>query len=345
MKDMTINTSSNNTSYSPRKGLPSKVEGIAFCSAFGLVAVFVVVGNLLTILLFAVHNKLRKKSLFLIINMAFADLIVGAVSQPGYIYLYLGNYYRLWTAEVHMLVHIFYGAINLIFSTTSIVSATLICVERYHAIHRPLKHRTLTMRAYSIVIIIAWTLAILISTLFIVSVLFISRAHAYFALTSFYLTLLFIACGCNIGIWRNVKRGSIAPQQQNRTEQNNLLTKTLLFVSISSLLSWTPLIVVQYLRYSGFYDSPITFYMAVIFNKSNFFVNPIVYALRIPEFRQALGLCCFRSLAVIKKIRQDNEGSDNRAAALTPVTQLRTLPTDPSHLQLAFKQEIMDTKL
>ena len=42
---------------------------------------------------------------------------------------------------------------------------------------------------------------------------------------------------------------------------------------------------------------------------------------------------------------QGNEGRDNRAAALAPVTQLRTLPTDLCHLQLAFKQEIIDTKV
>ena len=43
--------------------------------------------------------------------------------------------------------------------------------------------------------------------------------------------------------------------------------------------------------------------------------------------------------------REGNERKDNRAADLTPVTHLRTLPTDLSHLQLPFKQEFMDTKL
>ena len=33
------------------------------------------------------------------------------------------------------------------------------------------------------------------------------------------------------------------------------------------------------------------------------------------------------------------------AADLTPSTELRRLRTDPCHLQLAFEQEIMDTKL
>ncbi len=41
----------------------SKAEGIALCSAFILVSVFIVVGNLLTIVLFAANKGLRKKRL------------------------------------------------------------------------------------------------------------------------------------------------------------------------------------------------------------------------------------------------------------------------------------------
>ena len=38
------------------------------------VPLLIVVGNLLTIVLFVVNKELRKKSLFLVINMAFTDL-------------------------------------------------------------------------------------------------------------------------------------------------------------------------------------------------------------------------------------------------------------------------------
>ena len=72
-------------------------------------------------------------------------------------------------------------------------------------------------------------------------------------------------------------------------------------------------------------------YLADVLNFSNFCINPVVYVLRIPEFRQALGLCCFKWQAAMEK--ESNEKRDNRADALSPVTQLKTLPNDPS-LQL-----------
>ena len=61
----------------------SKAEGIAICSAFILQFVFIVVENLLTIVLFAVNRRLvRLGSLFLVINMACADLMTGTVTIP-----------------------------------------------------------------------------------------------------------------------------------------------------------------------------------------------------------------------------------------------------------------------
>ena len=94
------NLGSNNTSSSPAEDLPSKAEGIALCSAFALEAVFIVVGNLLAIVLFAVNKNLRKKSLFFVINMAFADLMLGTVVLPLHIY-HLGDHYSMWTSSLY----------------------------------------------------------------------------------------------------------------------------------------------------------------------------------------------------------------------------------------------------
>jgi len=67
-----------------------------------------------------------------------------------------------------------------------------------------------------------------------------------------------------------------------------------------------------------------------------------VYALRIPEFREALVLCWLRRPATapnmvnIKRRRK-------KTFAVAPAMELRTLRTDRS--QLAFEQENLDTEL
>ena len=100
-KTLAANTGLGNASGSSMT-VPSKGEGVAWCSAFIVTSIFIVVGNLLTIVLFAVYKKLRKKSLFLVINMAFDDLMLGVLSLPLYIY-YLGVDYQLWMGSVNMI--------------------------------------------------------------------------------------------------------------------------------------------------------------------------------------------------------------------------------------------------
>ena len=346
MENISTSTSSNNTSSLSTEDFPSKAEGIALCSAFASAAVFIVVGNLLTIVLFAANKKLRKKSLALVINMAFADVMLGALTLPLYVYLSAGPRYQLWAIN-DKAFYTFYRILDTILSQASLISAVFISIERFYAIYRPLKHRTLSVRAYRIVIFMVWTLAILFSMVFNVDMFFLSElafyaSHVPWTLIS--LTFLIIVCGCNIGIWRKFQHGSIASRQENRTLQNQRLTKTLLFVSVVAVLSWLPLIISNYVIYVLKVAIPRTLlldYTMNVINYSNSFVNPLVYALRIPEFKQALGLCCFRRRAVMN--REGDEGRDNRAVALTPVIQLGTLPTDPSHLQL--EEEVIETKL
>ena len=92
--NVSVRTSVNNrsSSYTPYS-VPSRVEGITVSVFFLLEAVLINAGNFLTISLFAKEKKLRKKSLLLIVNMAFADLISGAVCLPLYVYLSTGPMY------------------------------------------------------------------------------------------------------------------------------------------------------------------------------------------------------------------------------------------------------------
>ena len=77
---------------------------------------------------------------------------------------------------------------------------------------------------------------------------------------------------------------------------------------------------------------------------SNSFINPILYALRIPDFKEALILCCFTRHEVMSS--QENAGRDEMAGDLTQVIQKRTLTVDHNISQLNFEQEIVeDTKL
>ena len=89
------------------------------------------------------------------------------------------------------------------------------------------------------------------------------------------------------------------------------------------------------LMYVWFFRVPRRFYHAVnLFNYLNSFVNPILYALRIAEFRRALALCC--------------KGRHVQAAVNTKLSKRkkeRHGTTAEFSRELAFEQDVMDTKL
>ena len=347
MENNLVTRSSTNTSTSPAMtDTPSKAQGIAMITTFMFESTIIVMGNMLVIILFAREKKLRKKSLFLVMNMALADVMLGAVALPLYVYLIVGPYYQLWTAKAaHEFIFYF---LDTTFSQSSLISAGFISCERFYAVFRPLKHKTLSMRTYGIVGFTVWSLAILVSIITVLFYVYNSFKAATLSWMSFPLSFLFIVCTCNISIWRKVRIRNITLQQQNRAAfQNQRLTNALLFVSAISVLSWLPMIIVNYLVFVQGLDIPRRFLLVDIINilnLSNSILNPFVYALRIPEFRQALRVsCCSRRQDVMN--RPGIVGRENMAAVLTPVLQRRAIQCNSSQVQQIYGKEIMDTKL
>ena len=66
-------------------------EGISLVSAFMFETIVTVGVNLLAIVLFVQDKKLRKKRFFLVMNMALADVMLGTVSIPLFVYLSVGS--------------------------------------------------------------------------------------------------------------------------------------------------------------------------------------------------------------------------------------------------------------
>ena len=270
----------------------SKAEGIALSSVFIMASLFIVAGNFLTIVLFALSKKLRKRSLILVMNMAVSDLLLGAVSLPIYIYRN-ADYFRLGKVKTNQNLFFSYIFLDSIFSQVSLISAVSISLERFHAICWPFRHRALSMRAYKIGILFTWTIAFFVASMLTLLVWLNLWKVACYVWMSYALTMLSIVCGCNIGIRRRSRESARIESSHNRRSVESL-TPTLLFVSFLALLSWIPLVIANFLSVvCEVSASWLLFAMtANVLNYCNAFVNPIAYAYRVREFRQALRLCC-----------------------------------------------------
>ena len=305
------------------RSFPSKEEGIALCSALILSSVLIIAGNLLTLVLFAVTKPLRRKSLFLVMNMAFADLMLGAFTLPFYIFVV--------------------GGFDAMFLLGSYILAASISCERFYAVFWPFKHRSLSTRTYRIAIFLLWSSAVLLSTLMTLLNVSSSFESVLYVFIPVVLGLTIIVCVCNIAIWRSFQHESVASQHRNGASRNRRLTKTLLLVSILALVCWLPIIIMNILIYITKTSIPWKFYYMVnILNYSNSFVNPIVYVFRIPEFQQALRSCYTKRRPAIKMVKIERR--NRRVAPRTPEIELGTLRNDPTRLQVEVEREGMKSK-
>ena len=318
-----VNKTMENTSAFTRS-FPSKAEGIALCSAFILSSVLIIAGNFLTLVLFVVTKPLRRKSLFLVMNMAFADLLLGTFSVPFYIYI-VGDDYQLWTAEDSLFLVVF-KCIDSIFTFGSYLSAASISCERLYAVYWPFKYRLLSTKTYCIAIFILRTFAALSSTMLILLSEFNSIGSALYVSVLVLLGLTIIICVCNIAIWRNFQHQRVDSQHRNGASRNRRLTKTL------NVIIYIPETSIPWKFY----------FMVNILNYSNSFVNPIVYVFRIPEFQQALRLCCTKSRPAIKTVKI--KGRNRTATPRTPEIESRILRNDPTLLQVDVEREFTETK-
>ena len=170
---------------------------------------------------------------------------------------------------------------------------------------------------------------------------FTSTKDALYVTTPCILILMLIICGCNIGIWIKWQDRRIWPSQgRNIDLQNRHLTSTLMFVSILSLLLWLPAIILNYLIYIYNVQIPLKYYHLVnALSYSSSFANPVVYALRMPEVREALIFGGQTAVVDMKDVKR-------KYVKTLALTNLTTLGIETSHQQQAFEdEEMMDTKL
>ena len=172
----------------------------------------ITVGNFLTFVVFA-----SEKSLLLVINMAFADTILGAVSMPLCVFLWIWPTYWLWNYKKKLSLDISWSVVYVSFSQGSLISAAAKAFKRCYAIYWPLRHRTMSFKAYYIIIFIIRTLAL--SAVFNIAKFLLSSKTVPFFWMPFSLPSLFIICACSIGIWRKFQLRNFTATKQSLPKQ------------------------------------------------------------------------------------------------------------------------------
>ena len=260
--------------------------------------------NVITVIAFARTRRLRKRNTYLMINPTVADLLVGAVTGPLFVYhRSKENHDFSWPGLISW-------AVKLTFIIASLMNLSLISLDRLHATLYPFRNCLTGKWSYFRIIIGSWFINLLFGSL--MAGLYLKEPDTAFAYTwaSFCVVTLLVLTLSYLIILLNVQK---SPRLQNvgalQTERK--LTITLLIVTGVSVLTILPWAIYKSLPKDiqekwGKPTSVHIYNVLAVIYFSNSIVNPLVYSIRMQEFRKAL-----RNL--VSRQRQVERGRQTRA--------------------------------
>ena len=272
----------------------SSSDCIIWFTVFTAEFVAIVTVNLLSIILFIKNRSLRTRSMYLVISLTVADMLVGALSGGVSRLLCILQdcrvvkfYLAQWQTDILYLV------LLLFFPLVSLTNIAVISLERFHATFRPFRHRLIKRWVYVVAIAVVWVLSII--TLVIVGI-------EYFLMTSHHLSASY-CCLCLIvtfvsytSILFKFRFGAHPQRHCAAALRQRKLTVTLFITTLVSLLLWLPYGIYLFVAWlSGIcnyriaYPKGVTWgYLMPFLFYANSLGNPILYAIRMPDFKKAL---------------------------------------------------------
>ena len=268
-------------------GMLSPQEETAWTGVFVSEYILIFVINAFTIFAYARKRHLRKRTTYLIINLTMADLLVGAVTGPLSIYLGRikpGNGFG-WR---QFIILIFTN----IFPLASQVNLILISLERLHATLYPFRHCLVEKWFYFRIVISSWFIALLLSSVITLFHLCVEEAISYAWPSLIFIQTLLVITTSYLIVYLNVK-GNPLPNYCSSALSDRKLSVTLFMVTVVSVLAILPAVIwlsiPRDIRGQLFHGRGHRIMMKVqaLYYASSL-VNPLIYAIRMQEFRKAV---------------------------------------------------------
>ena len=286
----------------------SSSECITWFAVILTVCVAIVTVNLLSIILFIKNRSLRTRAMYLVISLTVADMFVGGFSHFSVFSHFLAYKCDIVKMNLSQELDDTISFLFLWFPLTSLTNIAVISLDRMHATIRPFRHRLIKKWVYGVTIAGVWVLAAMVSTVILILQLYEkewSEIYSFFLWSSYCCLCLFVICVSYSSIVVKFLCGA-HPQHHGAANRQRKLTVTLFIMTIVSLLTWLPHAVFLFLIFQSSVEKFLSrqeferLYLSLtILYFMNSLVNPIVYTIRIPEFRKAL-------LLLFKRQRRQN---------------------------------------
>ena len=247
------------------------------------IMVFII--NTFTLAVFARSRHLRMRNTYLIMNLTVADLLIAAVSGPETILFFKRD------TRPKKGFGVLYSIISDMCWIASLGNLVLISLERLHATLYPFRHCLVGKSTYYKIIIFSW-----LGALTLACVLHIIRlnnpvvADRYPWIIYVVLALAVLTTSYFIIISKFITKPHVQ-QLGSVMSAERKLSVTLFIVSAASILTLLPWVIIICIaissdRYLWIKFTP-TRKIASTFYFLNSLLNPVIYAIRLTEFRRA----------------------------------------------------------
>ena len=284
--------------------MPSPLQCIPWLVVLGTECLTIVILNAIIIIAFVKQRQPQRRSKYLIIHQTMVDLLVGLVHGPLMIewcgsICDLWEYHRSFITWLRMLETVLGFQVYQV----SFLNLAVISLERVHATFRPFKHRFIKKWVYGVIITVIWLVPTVMNSISsgIVPLTFFFTYYAIIVF-AFYFTVLFVVVACYTSICLKVRCNHHPHHHCAAGVRERKLTGTLFLVTFGSLITFLPEIV----YWGSWASSPESFFsfpsqlsfnylmVTITFVVANSLINPIIYAVRMPEVRTSILVIIFR---------------------------------------------------
>ena len=120
----------------------SLAECVPWLVVLLILSLAIIILNLITIIIFIKNRSLRKRSTYLMINLAVADLLAGVFAID--VFRFFGvTLCNLWEDIVPVNLVVYMARLSFLFPIASVTNISAISLERVHATFLPLRHRVM----------------------------------------------------------------------------------------------------------------------------------------------------------------------------------------------------------
>ncbi|XP_066929812.1 adenosine receptor A1-like [Clytia hemisphaerica] len=276
---------------------PKAVSLFSACMAI-LLCFLITVGN--SMIIWVIYKdplkKLKTPFTYFIINLATADLIVGLVTCPIYAVSLIQEYLECLNGDLAKLMHMTF----FISCTASILSLIALSLDRSTSVLCPLKHSSyFAVNRCRFITLGIWVLSISI-TLVYLKIGFLYQM-VVFAGAAIGISFIILLVTCFLVFKRTEQRNenrrrSRAMSKDDlldiQTTERCVLTHAFLYVILFFIVTYLPATIMIYLlEFFPSWDCIVRHWirdLAIFFVLINSSVNPIIYTIRLKNFRRSL---------------------------------------------------------